>query len=196
MSSTTFTFEMKLAEKDIALKGSDPHEVVIAVGPAFGTTMNKTIVHLEHARVLREMLAGIEEQGVKPRVIRSRSMADLAFMAHQAARLSGSGIGIGVQSRGTTVIHQRDLDPLSNLELFPQSPLITLETYRAIGRNAAMYALGESPNPVPVVNDQMARPKYQAIAAILHLKECEQVIPDAKSVELDVQFLMHEEEVL
>ncbi len=28
----------------------------------------------------------------------------------------------------------------------------------------------ESPTPVPVRNDQMARPKYQAIAALLHIK--------------------------
>jgi propanediol dehydratase medium subunit len=187
---------MNLAERETAKKGTDPHEVVIAVGPAFGTAINQTIVHVNHAYVLREILAGIEEQGVKPRVIRSRSVADLAFMAHQAARLSGSGISIGLQSRGTAVIHQRDLDPLSNLELFPQSPLITLETYRAIGRNAAMYALGESPNPVPVVNDQMARPKYQAVAAILYLKECQSLVPDARPVELDVQFSVKEQEVV
>jgi propanediol dehydratase medium subunit len=196
MSSNTFTIHMDIDEKGPAQRGMDPHEVVVAVGPAFGATMNKTIVQVDHASVLREILAGIEEQGVKPRVIRSLGTADLAFMAHQAAKLSGSGIGIGVQSRGTTVIHQRDLDPLSNLELFPQSPLITLETYRAIGRNAAMYALGESPNPVPVVNDQMARPKYQAVAAILYLKECQALIPDAKPIELNVCFSMKEQEVL
>ena len=73
--------------------------------------------------------------------------------------MSGSGISIGVQSKGTTVIHQRDLPPLSNLELFPQAPLLTPETYRLIGKNAAKYAKGETPNPVPTLNDQMARPK-------------------------------------
>jgi propanediol dehydratase medium subunit len=88
------------------------------------------------------------------------------------------------------VIHQRDLDPLTNLELFPQSPLITLEMYRAIGRNAAMYALGESPNPVPVLNDEMTRPKYQAAAALLYLKECQSLVPDQKPVELKVEFLI------
>jgi propanediol dehydratase medium subunit len=192
----TFTIEMRMIEKGPARKGTDPHEVVVAIGPAFGKEMNRTIVKVEHARVLREIISGIEEQGVKPRIVRSMAVADLAFMAHEAAKLSGSGIGIGIQSRGTTVIHQRDLDPLSNLELFPQSPLITLETYRAIGRNAAMYALGESPNPVPVVNDQMARPKYQAVAAILYLKEYQAMIPNAKPVELEVEFAIEEQEVL
>ena len=35
--------------------------------------------------------------------------------------------------------------PLSNLELFPQAPLLTLDTYRQIGKNAARYAKRESP---------------------------------------------------
>ncbi|WP_040440898.1 propanediol/glycerol family dehydratase medium subunit [Alicyclobacillus acidoterrestris] len=179
---------MNLREIGTATKGINPREVVVAVGPAFGKDVTKSIMKVDHALILREILSGIEEQGATARVIRSLRTADLAFMAHEAAKLSGSGIGVGVQSRGTTVIHQRDLDPLSNLELFPQSPLITLETYRAIGRNAAMYALGDTPNPVPVVNDQMARPKYQAIAAVLYIKECESRIANAKSVELEVAF--------
>jgi propanediol dehydratase medium subunit len=192
MSVPAFSIEMKLAEMGAASQGNNPREVVVAIGPAFGKTMNKTIVKVDHSAVLREVISGIEEQGAIPRVIRSLRTADLAFMAHEAAKLSGSGIGIGLQSRGTTVIHQRDLDPLSNLELFPQSPLITLDTYRAIGRNAALYALGESPNPVPVANDQMARPKYQAIAAILYLKECQLLSPDAKPVELKAEFIIKE----
>ncbi len=192
MKTSAFSIEMKLTERGMAGKGTDPREVIVAVGPAFGKELNKTIVKVDHGAVLREVLSGLEEQGAVPRLIRSLRTADLAFMAHEAARLSGSGIGIGLQSRGTTVIHQRDLDPLSNLELFPQSPVITLETYRAIGRNAAMYALGESPNPVPVVNDQMARPKYQAIAAILYLKECQSLVSDARPIELIAEFSIKE----
>lgn len=192
MTVATFSIEMKLTTIGTATKGTNPREVVVAIAPAFGKEMTKTIVKVDHSAVLREVIAGIEEQGAIPRIIRSLRTADLAFMAHEAAKLSGSGIGIGIQSRGTTVIHQRDLDPLSNLELFPQSPSITLETYRAIGRNAAMYALGESPNPVPVGNDQMARPKYQAIAALLYLKECQSRVADAKPVELKAEFTIRD----
>ncbi|WP_047152706.1 propanediol/glycerol family dehydratase medium subunit [Aneurinibacillus tyrosinisolvens] len=192
MTTATFSIEMKITEIGTATKGTNPREVIVAIAPAFGKEMNKTIVKVDHAAVLREVISGIEEQGAIPRIIRSLRTADLAFMAHGAAKLSGSGIGVGLQSRGTTVIHQRDLDPLSNLELFPQSPLITLETYRAIGRNAAMYALGESPNPVPVVNDQMARPKYQAVAALLYLRECQSIVPDARPVELLAEFTIKE----
>ena len=51
-----------------------------------------------------------------------------------------------------------------------------METYRAMGKNAAKYAKGESPTPVPMMNDQMARPKYQALSALLHIKETKYVV--------------------
>ncbi len=83
-------------------------------------------------------------------------------------------------------MHQRGLPPLSNLELFPQAPLLTLETYRLIGKNAARYAKGESPDPVPTLNDQMARPKYQAKSAVLHIKETKYVVMGKQPQELRV----------
>lgn len=146
-------------------------EVVIAVGPAFGTQQTKTMVDIPHTEVLRQVVAGIEEEGLKARIVKVYRSSDVAFVAVEGDHLSGSGIAIGIQSKGTTVIHQRDLPPLSNLELFPQAPLLTAETYRLIGKNAAKYAKGETPNPVPTLNDQMARPKYQAYSALLHIKE-------------------------
>lgn len=154
-----------------AERGKDPKEVVIALSPAFSSLIHQTIIGLPHAAVLKELTAGIEEEGLRYRLLKVYRTADVGFIAHEAAKLSGSGIGVGIQSRGTTVIHQKDLPPLSNIELFSQSPLIDLATFRAIGRNAARYAKGESPAPVPIRNDQMARPKYQAIAALLHNKE-------------------------
>ncbi len=179
---------MTLVEKGEARSGSRADEVIIALAPAFGKYQNKTIVNIPHSEVLREIIAGIEEEGVQARIVRVLRTSDVAFVAHDAAKLSGSGVAIGIQSRGTTIIHQQDLPPLSNLELFPQSPLLDLEAYRQIGRNAAKYGKGESPTPVPTRNDQMARPKYQAKAAVLHIKETEHVVPGAKPVELEVQF--------
>lgn len=180
--------KLVLTETGEARSGVARDEVVVGLAPAFGGRFTKTLIGIPHADVLREILAGIEEEGVRARVIRVKKTSDVAFVAHEAAKLSGSGIGIGIQSRGTTVIHQKDLAPLSNLELFPQCPVLDLETYRAIGRNAARYAKGENPDPVPVRNDQMARPKYQAKAAVMHIKETELVEPGAKSVELEVSF--------
>jgi propanediol dehydratase medium subunit len=125
---------------------------------------------------------------MKARVIRVTHTSDVAFIGKRGAELSGSGIAIGIQSRGTTVIHQRDLFPLQNLELFPQAPVIDLQTYRNIGRNAARYGKGDTPAPVAQFNDQMARPKYQAIAAVFHIRETEFVDVNKKPVDLEVRF--------
>lgn len=163
-------------------------EVVIGLAPAFGVHQTKTIIGIEHAKVLKEIIAGIEEEGLNYRFVKIYRTSDVCFVAHDAAELSGSGVGIGIQSKGTTVIHQKDLFPLSNLELFSQAPLIDLPTFRAIGKNAAKYAKNESPAPVPVKNDQMARPKYQAIAALLHIKETEYADRNKKPQELKIEF--------
>lgn len=179
---------LELVEIGEAKKGVKSDEVIIALAPAFGRFQTETITHIPHEDVLKEIMAGIEEEGLTPRVIRVLRTSDVSILANDGAKLSGSGIGIGIQSKGTTVIHQKDLFPLTNLELFPQAPLLEREHYRMIGKNAAKYAKGESPKPVPQMNDQMARPKYQAIAALLHIKETEHVVKDAKPVELKAVF--------
>ena len=158
-----------------AVSGVNPKEVVIGVGPAFQREIKATICGIPLKEVLRDVKAGIEEEGMVPRVVKILKTSDVCFMALEAAKLSGSGIGIGIQSKGTAVIHQKDLYPLSNLELFPQAPLMTLETYRCIGRNAARYVKGEQVTPVPSTNDPMVRPKYQVKAALMHIAETEQV---------------------
>jgi len=170
-----------------AKPGTDRNEVVVGLPPAFGKAMTKTIINIPHNEVLKEVMAGIEEEGLKARLVRVNKTADVGFIGHEAAKLSGSGVGIGIICRGTSVIHQKDLAPLQNLELFPQSPLVERETFRAIGRNAAKYAKGERPNPVPVKNDPMARPKYQGLAALLHNKETQYVKPDMPCMELALQ---------
>ncbi len=187
-TSTSGTRTVTLSEVGPAARGERRDEVVVALAPGFADLFTRTIVDVPHAEVLRQVLAGIEEQDVAARIVRFRHTSDLAAMAHAGAQLSGSGIAIGILSRGTTMIHQRDLARLSSLELFPQSPLMTLETFRNVGRNAARYAKGESPQPVPTLNDQMARPRWQAKAALLHLKETELIVKGAKPVEVMPEF--------
>jgi propanediol dehydratase medium subunit len=179
---------LALNEVGPAERGTRPEEVVIALSPAFGDPFTKTIVDVPHAEVIRQLLAGIEERGGVARVIKVYKTADLAAIAHHGAKLSGSGIAVGVLSRGTTVLHQRDLARLSNLELFPQAPLLDAEVFRMIGANAAQYAQGQSPKPVPTRNDQMARPRWQAKAALLHLKEFECIEAGRGPVEVEPVF--------
>ncbi|HHV11482.1 MAG TPA: propanediol/glycerol family dehydratase medium subunit [Clostridiales bacterium] len=167
----------------VARQGTDPKEVVIGVGPAFQRQINKTINGLSLEDVIKNIKAGVEEEGMVPRVVKVLKTSDVCFMGLEAARLSGSGIGIGLQSKGTAVIHQKDLYPLSNLELFPQAPLMTLETYRAIGKNAARYVKGEKVTPIEGQNDPMVRANYQVKAALMHIKETEQVDSDIPYIE-------------
>ncbi len=42
-------------------------EVIIAVGPAFGLAQTVNIVGLPHKSILREVIAGIKEEGIKAR---------------------------------------------------------------------------------------------------------------------------------
>ena len=182
------SFTLKTREGGVASADERADEVVIGVGPAFDKHQHHTLIDMPHGAILKELIAGVEEEGLHARVVRILRTSDVSFMAWDAANLSGSGIGIGIQSKGTTVIHQRDLLPLSNLELFSQAPLIDLDTYRKIGKNAAKYAKGEPPTPVPTRNDQMARPTYQALSALLHIKETELVDNNKKPRAVTVSF--------
>jgi propanediol dehydratase large subunit len=172
-----------LVAGEVAQVGSSGNEVVIGVGPAFLGELTETIGGLPHEEVLQAIVEGIDETGARWRLVRVRRTSDVAFIAHDAARLSGSGIGVGIQSKGTTVIHRADLEPLDNLELFGMAPLLTLDSYRAVGRNAAAYALGGKPSPVPVEIDNYARTKLIVKTTLLHALETSKVEPDAPAVE-------------
>ncbi len=173
----------RLTEVGPAAKGAG-REVVLALGPAFGAALAKTIGGLDHEDVLEAILTGVAAEGLIARVIRVYHSSDCAAIGYVGARLSGSGIGIGLQSRGTAVIHQKDLAPLNNLELFPQSPSLTLGTYQDIGRNAARYALGAPTVPVAVEIDNGARLRLIVKTALLHRRETDEVRPDRPPMEL------------
>ena len=84
----------------------------------------------------------------------------------------------------SAVIHRADLQPLDNLELFGMSPLYGLESYRAMGSNAAGYALGRRVGPVPTELDNFARAKVIVRTTLLHARETRAVVPGAAPVEL------------
>lgn len=179
---------IKVTELETAQQGSSADEVVIAVSPAFGTKIKKSIVDIGLDKILKELCAGIEEEGMKYRFVKVYNSTDLAIIASQGSKLSGSGICVGLQSRGTTVIHQRDLVPLDNLELFPQSPLYDEKIYRKIGKNAAKYAKGENPEPVEILNDFMVPSKYLVKSTLLHFKEGEMMDKSKRAVNVEITF--------
>src|SRR5262245_43036773 len=180
--------QMQLQEHGDAKMSTNSRDLVIALGPAFGTAMDTTLLGLPHHSVLRALIDGVETEGLAARVVKVYSTSDCGFIGHAGAQLSGSGISIGIQSKGTTVIHRRDLEPLNNLELFPQAPNLTLDSYRIIGRNAAKYAKGEPVLPVPIQIDNMARLKYIVNTTLLHHRETEQVVKGKPAQEIEVRF--------
>jgi propanediol dehydratase large subunit len=147
-----------------AATGHDPRDVVIGVSPAVGRDVWRTLSGQLVVDVLAELLAGLEEEGCVGRIVRVNDTVDLGRIGLAAARLSGSGIGIGLQGKGTALIHRRDLPPLANLELYSTAPVVTPELYRLLGANAGRHAKGSTPDP--------ARNPYtdEAIEARYHTK--------------------------
>jgi propanediol dehydratase large subunit len=176
--------ERAVEETGEARPGTRPDEVVIAIGPAVGDTLSETINGLQHRDVLAALTEGVRDGGAEPRMVRIRRSADVAFIGHDGAKLSGSGIAVGLQSKGTALIHRADLEPLDNLELFGMAPSLTLDSYRQIGRNAAGYALGRPVSPVPTVMDNYARAKLIVRTTLLHARETAAIARGARPVEL------------
>ncbi len=170
--------------------GVAPHlktpEVVIAIGPAFGIAIHRTIGGIELKQVLQNLCQGIVSEGVAARIIRIHHTSDCAFIGHTGAQLSGSGVAIGIQSKGTTVIHRKDLAPLENLELFSMAPNLDLSIYRQIGRNAATYAQRKPTIPVTVKIDNTARLRLIVQTTLLHRKETEMVVLEKKPTEVKI----------
>ncbi|CAN5323521.1 propanediol/glycerol family dehydratase large subunit [soil metagenome] len=157
-----------LTDIEPARQGSDPREVCIGLSPAFGRTVWLSLCGLTVGEVLRQLSAGLEEEGCLPRLVRVRSTIDVGLIGLTAARLSGSGIGIGLQGKGTALIHRRDLAPLANLELFSVAPLLTAKNYRELGRNAARHAKGMAPVPILTGGtDESISARYHARAVAL-----------------------------
>ena len=122
-----------LIAKGDAAKGTDPREVVIGVSPAFGNELTRTTAGHDLIDVVLALTDGIREGGGVPRLVRIRHTADTSFLGLTAARLSGSGYSVGIQAKGTAVIHRADRLPHMNIELFSNAPVTTLEHYRAMG---------------------------------------------------------------
>jgi propanediol dehydratase large subunit len=152
--------------------GLGPRDVVIGVSPAVGRDVWRCLSGLAVTDVLREMLAGLEEEGCVGRVVRFNDSVDLGRIGLAAARLAGSGIGIGLQGKGTALIHRRDLAPLANLELYSVAPTVTASLYRLLGANAARHAKGGTPDPArnPYSDEAIEARYHTTVIALMELE--------------------------
>ncbi|WP_163701911.1 propanediol/glycerol family dehydratase large subunit [Mycolicibacterium sarraceniae] len=169
-----------------ARQGSDPREVCIGLSPALGRSVWLTLCGLTVGEVLRQIEAGLEEEGCVARLVRVRSTIDVGLIGLTAAKLSGSGIGIGLQGKGTALIHRRDLAPLANLELFSVAPLLDADMYRQLGKNAARHAKGMAPVPIFTGGtDESISARYHARAVALVALERAACEPGEPPVTID-----------
>jgi propanediol dehydratase large subunit len=175
---------IQLHEKGLAIAGTRSDEVVVGVSAALGRETWVALSGMTVAEVLRQVVAGIEDEGLTWRIVRVRRSIDLGLIGSTAARLSGSGVSVGLQAKGTALIHRADLPPLANLELFSIAPRITPELYRELGRNAARYAQGLAPEPLllPESSEPLG-PRYHARVVQLVATE-RRLSEDADPVEL------------
>jgi propanediol dehydratase large subunit len=170
---------------------SDNKDVVIGISPGFGLKLFQTTAGHKLSDVLAELMNAITARGMKPRIVRFKHTADTSFIGLSAAGLAGSGIGIGIQAKGTAVIHQRGRLPHNNLELFSNAPITKLEHYRGLGANAAAYALGEMPEPVIVPQHGEAMgSRYHARTAMIYAIETALTAESAPPDEIAVEFLV------
>jgi len=173
-----------------ASPGTAKAEIVVGVSPGFGSKIFRTLAGHRLSAVLGALKAGIERGGGTMRLVRFRHTADTSFLGLSAARLSGSGVGIGLQSKGTAVIHHKDRLPHNNLELFSNAPITTLEHYETMGFNTTVYAKGEMPEPVVVpTRGEALGARFHARVALTYAIETSMIEDNASPEDLELTFL-------
>ncbi|MBL4893040.1 MAG: propanediol/glycerol family dehydratase large subunit, partial [Rhizobiaceae bacterium] len=173
-----------------AERGSQSDEIVIGISPAFGLKLFRTLADHSLAQVLRELISGIEAKGCHARIVRFHHTADTSFLGLSAASMAGSGIGIGIQAKGTAVIHHIDRLPHNNLELFSNAPITRLEHYRKFGENAGDYANDTLPEPVVVpTRGEALGARFHARVALIYAIETSLTAEDSAPEEIKINFL-------
>jgi propanediol dehydratase large subunit len=178
----------RLVERGASQPGTDPREVCVGVSPALATKLWLTMSGLPVGEAVAQIVAGIESEGCSARLVRVPSTVDLGVIGLTAAELAGSGVGVGLQAKGTALIHRKGQPPLACLELLSIAPLLTAEMYRELGANAGRHARGERPAPVRnPYTDQAIEARYHAEVVALIAIERGESVPGAPPVDLEVQ---------
>ena len=178
----------RLVRRGPSQPGDDPREVCIGVSPALATKLWFTMSGLPVSGALAQIVAGLEGEGCTARIVRVPSTVDLGVIGLTAAELAGSGIGVGLQAKGTALIHRRGSSPLACLELLSIAPLLTAEMYRELGVNAGRHAKGLRPAPIRnPYTEQAIEARYHAEVVSLVAIERGESIPGAPPVDLEVE---------
>ena len=179
---------VRLVERGPSQPGKDLREVCIGVSPALATKLWFTMSGLPVSEALAQIVAGLEAEECTARIVRVPSAVDLGVIGLTAAELAGSGVGVGLQAKGTALIHRKGSPPLACLELLSIAPLLTAEVYRELGVNAGRHAKGLRPAPVRnPYTEQAIEARYHAEVVSLVAIERGESVPGAPPVDLEVE---------
>lgn len=73
------SFTLKTREGGVASADERADEVVIGVGPAFDKHQHHTLIDMPHGAILKELIAGVEEEGLHARVVRILRTSDVSL---------------------------------------------------------------------------------------------------------------------
>ena len=157
---------------------------MVGLSPAFAVTIWKTLAGLTVAEVLRQVLAGIEEEGVAARLVRVRRSLDVGAIGSTAAgcpardrhRAAGQGDGADPPRRPAAA-----REPGAVLDRAARDR----ELYRGLGRNAARYARGAEPEPLllPESSEPLGPHYHARVVALVALERGSVAAVDPVDVE-------------
>ncbi|MHB7158117.1 hypothetical protein ACYCI6_12265, partial [Klebsiella pneumoniae] len=95
------SFTLKTREGGVASADERADEVVIGVGPAFDKHQHHTLIDMPHGAILKELIAGVEEEGLHARVVGGGGGgAPAAFVGGGGGPPRGGGGGRGAGGGG------------------------------------------------------------------------------------------------
>lgn len=130
--------ELKIAEACEA-------DIVVGISPAFANKGTAAEIYGNHFLILEKIVEGIEEAGMSAAVVKIYHTDDLAEIAKLSAGFSGTGIGIGIQSKGMVRINHAEHSAEDSLEASFNMPFSSFSLFKEIGINAVEYARGLKP---------------------------------------------------
>lgn len=120
-------------------------DIIIGVSPAFANKRIGDEISRNHYKIISEISKAIEDGGNTVQIVKIYHTSDLTEIALMSARLSISGIGVGVQSNGRICITNSNKALNNGIEAFYNMPLSDYSQYQQIGIYASLYARGKEP---------------------------------------------------
>ena len=149
----------------------------------------RTLSGIPVDELLKEIVAGIAAGGgVRPYRPPEAHRRHLVPRPLGGAAV-GSKVGIGIQAKGTAVIHHADRLPHNNLELFSNAPITKLDALSRARLQRVAPRDGELPEPVVVPNHGEAMgSRYHARVALIYAIETSLTVDGASPEEIAATF--------